>query len=103
MHYANGRPAKNGDTVLQITHQIAIGVLYNATHGNDYCNGMLAPIPGGQHTMACLADCVHFDDVLAALNLDPKKSMREQLANIRNSLILPPDQIVASVGTSVGT
>lgn len=46
MHYRNGREAKNGDTVLQIdpgTGKIsALGVLYNAQPGNDYCNGQIA-------------------------------------------------------------
>lgn len=70
MHYRNGREAKNGDTIVQldmstgkITH---LGILYNASAGNDYCNGNIAPI---QETRsgACMIDCLHVDDVAAIL------------------------------------
>jgi hypothetical protein len=83
MHYANGRPAANGDKVMQIMNrQVLIGVLYDAVPGNDYCNGTISPIPGGQHVYACLADAVHLDDVLSALNIDLKKDLRPQLAKV---------------------
>lgn len=67
MHYRNGREAKNGDKIVQlnggnITH---LGVLHDATPGNDYCNGSIAPLP--QHAGACLCDCLHVDDVTAIL------------------------------------
>jgi hypothetical protein len=69
MHYRNGREAKNGDTVLQIGFDgkvNAIGILFNATPGNDYCNGQIAPIqPAGAG--ACLVDCLHVEDILAML------------------------------------
>jgi hypothetical protein len=85
MHYANGRPAKNGDKVLQVMNRTpVIGVLYDATAGNNYCNGMLAPLSGGTHIMACLADCVHLDDVLVALNLNLNADIRAQLAKVPN-------------------
>ncbi len=85
MHYRNGREAKNGDTVIQIGEQYvdgkpvggfvkAVGVLYNATPGNDYCNGSLAPIQNIQ-TGACMCDCLHIDDVaeiLKAKELDKR-------------------------------
>lgn len=69
MHYRNGREAKNGDVILQLNldgKPNAIGVLYNATAGNDYCNGSIAPIqsiPAG----ACMVDCLHVDDVMAMM------------------------------------
>jgi hypothetical protein len=70
MHYANMRPAKNGDKVLQVMgKQVVVGVLYDAVAGNDYCNGMLAPLSGGPHVGACLADCVLLGDALHALGL----------------------------------
>ena len=70
MHYRNGREAKNGDIVLSLSgssSQIinALGVLHSATPGNDYCNGLIAPVAGP--TGACLCDCLHVDDVLAIL------------------------------------
>jgi len=69
MHYRNGREAKNGDKVVQIDglgRVAAIGVLYDATPGNDYCNGYLAPVQAAQVT-ACMVDCLHADDVAALL------------------------------------
>ena len=81
MHYANGRPATNGDRVIQIIGSAPVlAVLYGAQGGNDYCNGSLAPIlPVGG---ACLADCVHINDVLAALGIDLAGDVRAQLAKV---------------------
>ncbi len=72
MHYRNGREAKNGDTIVQLSlmndvpRPIAIGVLHNATPGNDYCNGSLAPV-NPNVVGACLCDCLHVDDLAAIL------------------------------------
>ena len=73
MHYRNGREAKNGDKIIQIggygggtPHVIALGVLFDAKPGNDYCNGDIAPIqPATVH--ACLCDCLHVDDLAELL------------------------------------
>ena len=67
MHYRNGREAKNGDRIIQIENGkvSALGVLYGAVAGNDYCNGNIAVIP--QLTGACMCDCLHVDDVNAML------------------------------------
>jgi hypothetical protein len=69
MHYRNGREAKNGDKIVQLDglgNVTALGVLYGATPGNDYCNGYIAPItPVGQY--ACMCDCLHVDDVAELL------------------------------------
>jgi hypothetical protein len=65
MHYRNGREAKNGDPIIQlsVTGKVtAVGVLYDATLGNDYCNGRIAPIQSTV-TTACLVDCLHVEDV----------------------------------------
>jgi hypothetical protein len=72
MHYRNGREAKNGDKVVKLSVHPpavieAVGVLYGATPGNDYCNGSIAPLLGGAVVMACMCDCLHFDDLAAAL------------------------------------
>jgi hypothetical protein len=68
MHYRNGREAKNGDKVIQLRMDgatiIGVGVLYDAVPGNDYCNGMVAPI---SNAGACLIDCIHVDDLVALL------------------------------------
>ena len=68
MHYRNGREAKNGDRVLQIGFdgKLVVAVLHDAVPGNDHCNGYLAPV-NGTGLGACLADCLHVDDVMALL------------------------------------
>lgn len=68
MHYRNGREAKNGDVAVKIENGkiIAVGVLYGATPGNDYCNGYLAPIQQPKE-LACMVDCLHVDDLAAIL------------------------------------
>lgn len=70
MHYRNGREAKNGDKIVSIGIEggkvEAVGVLYGATPGNDYCNGNIAPTQN-QQASACLCDCLHVDDLAAIL------------------------------------
>lgn len=70
MHYKNGREAKNGDKVvlLAVYGSPMIGILYDATAGNDYCNGRLAPIAHNDPT-ANLSECLHYDDVKTAVDL----------------------------------
>jgi hypothetical protein len=71
MHYKNGREAKNGDKVMFVNEYGAaeVGVLYDATPGNDFCNGKLAPIRGS-NSMPNLKECLHLDDVRALLKGD---------------------------------
>jgi hypothetical protein len=70
MHYKNGREAKNGDKVVLISPYAygaaVIGILYDAVTGNDTCNGRLARINNNDPTPN-LAECLHLDDVRAAL------------------------------------
>ena len=72
MHYRNGREAKNGDKIVQIggygssSQVVAVGVLYDAKPGNDYCNGNIAPIQNPV-TGACMCDCLHVDDLAELL------------------------------------
>jgi hypothetical protein len=70
MHYRNGREAKNGDKIVMLggygsgpVKIVAVGVLYDATPGNDHCNGYIAPTIGGPVHAACLCDCLHQDDL----------------------------------------
>jgi len=68
MHYANRREAKNGDKVVLFSSYASpvVGILYDATAGNDFCNGKIAvtlpndPCPN-------LKECLHLDDVLGML------------------------------------
>lgn len=80
MHYRNGREAKNGDKIVQLGEEGKIvnhGVLFDATPGNDYCNGTIAPIHG--NAGACMCDCLHVDDLAALLaekGLDKRPSVK---------------------------
>lgn len=74
MHYRNGRPAQNGDKIVSLAgygtgpvNINAIGILFDAVPGNDYCNGSIAPILGGPVVSACLCDCIHIDDLYSLL------------------------------------
>lgn len=75
MHYANGRVAKNGDRVIRIPAndygKPIIGILHDAIVGNDTCNGSLA-IPNANDPMVNLQECLHLDNLKAALG-DIKK------------------------------
>ena len=69
MHARNGRELENGETVVMLGADgkiIAVGVLHSAVPGNDYCNGLIAPIQNPV-TGACLCDCLRVDDVAAIL------------------------------------
>lgn len=67
MHYRNGREAKNGDKIVQLSggKVVGFGYLVDATPGNDYCNGSIVGF--GQPQCACMCDCLHVDDVAAIL------------------------------------
>ena len=79
MHYRNGREAKNGDIIVQLSERYtedgrtlvggfitAVGVLHSAKAGNDYCNGSIA-LTQNPATGACMCDCLHLDDIAALL------------------------------------
>jgi hypothetical protein len=68
MHYKNGREAKNGDKVVLIDAygNAAIGILYDAKAGNDFCNGKLASISPSD-PCPNLKECLHLDDVKTLL------------------------------------
>lgn len=83
MHYSNGREAKNGDKVVLFSSYAApvVGILYDATAGNDYCNGKIA-ITQPNDLCPNLKDCLHLDDVVKALGAPDK---------IPNSVQSPPE------------
>ncbi len=69
MHYANGRPAQNGDKVIVVPKwggMPQIGVLFDACEGNDSCNGNLAPIVVSDRCPN-LSECLRLDDAIAML------------------------------------
>jgi len=72
MHYANGREAKNGDTVVRLGlnpyQKTVCGILTDVIPGNDSCNGSLS-VPQTAFQMGCvnLAECLHSDDINASI------------------------------------
>ena len=68
MHYRNGREAKNGDKVILVPSygSPVVGILYDATAGNDYCNGKIAPT-STHDPCPNLKECLHLEDALDAL------------------------------------
>lgn len=68
MHYRNGREAKNGDKVVLFSgySNPVVGILYDASAGNDYCNGKLA-VTKPNDPCPNLQECLHLDDVMALL------------------------------------
>ena len=69
MHYKNGRPANNGDKVIMLGNQWrppVAGILYDAVAGNNDCNGKIA-ITTTNDPMPDLRECLHVDDVAAAI------------------------------------
>jgi hypothetical protein len=70
MHYKNGREAKNGDKVMLIPASGSppvCGILYDATAGNDYCNGRIA-VTSSNDPYPNLKECLHLDDAKALLD-----------------------------------
>lgn len=68
MHYKNGREAKNGDKVILFPAYGSpiVGILYDATPGNDFCNGKIAEMKLSDRCPD-LREVLHLDDVLANL------------------------------------
>ncbi len=78
MHYANGREAKNGDKVVLFPNYGApvAGILYDATAGNDYCNGKIAPTSPSD-PCPNLKEVLHYEDVKASsFDAIPKEETR---------------------------
>lgn len=77
MHYKNGREAQNGDKVILVQNPgfsnqvVSVGILYDATAGNDFCNGRLAPISPSD-PWPNLKECLRLDDAIAALADKPQ-------------------------------
>lgn len=73
MHYKNGREAKNGDKVMVVPSYGSpyTGILYDATAGNDYCNGKVSPA-SSRDPCPNLKEVLHMDDVIAALAAENK-------------------------------
>jgi hypothetical protein len=93
MHYANGRPAKNGDKVVLLGYGgPVVGILYDATAGNDFCNGKIA-VTKPNDPCPNLRECLHVDDVLALLPAQ-EGVLADSHPSLFNRIPLVPDTSV---------
>lgn len=72
MHYKNGRPAKAGDKVINLTHGLS-GILHTVNGTSTTCNGRLAAI-NQNDPYVTIGECLHVDDVAAATVPDSTKT-----------------------------
>lgn len=72
MHYKNGRPAKEGDKVINLTTGES-GIVHSSNAGSETCNARLAQ-PTPNDPWVTLGECLHFDDIAAAAIPDSSKS-----------------------------
>lgn len=82
MHFRNGRPAQNGDKIVQFSVEggklVNVGILHDAKPGNDFCNGSIAPTSPSV-SGACMCDCLHVDDLaelLKAAGMDKRPGVK---------------------------
>lgn len=64
MHYKNGRPAKEGDRVVNLVTGLT-GVLHSTIAASTTCNGRLAPTSQNDPYVT-IGECLHLDDIKAA-------------------------------------
>lgn len=72
MHYKNGREAKNGDKVVNLSGGL-IGILHSVNAQSTTCNGRLAPTSQND-AYVTIGECLHLDDVAAAEIPDTTKA-----------------------------
>lgn len=72
MHYKNGREAKVGDKVVNLTGGL-IGILHSVTAQSSTCNGRLAPTSQNDPYVT-IGECLHLDDISAAEVPDTTKA-----------------------------
>ena len=68
MHYKNGREAKAGDFILNLSSGTS-GILYTVNAGATSCNGRLARVTVNDEYLN-INECLHVDDIRAA-NVPP--------------------------------
>lgn len=64
MHYKNGRIAKVGDKVVNLTGGL-IGILHSVNSDSQTCNGRLAPTSQSD-AYVTIEECLLLDDIAAA-------------------------------------
>ena len=72
MHYKNGREAKAGDKVVNLSNGLA-GILHDVNAQSDTCNGRLA-VTSQNDPYVTIGECLHLDDVAAAEIPDTTKA-----------------------------
>lgn len=72
MHYKNGREAKAGDKVVNLTSGRS-GILHSTQAQSATCNGRLAQI-NENDPYVTIGECLHIDDIAKATVPDSTKS-----------------------------
>jgi len=66
MHYKNGREAKAGDKVVNVSGgSLIAGVIHSISTSSTTCNGRIAPLSQNDPYIN-ISDCLHADDIAAA-------------------------------------
>jgi hypothetical protein len=71
MHYKNGREAKAGDKVVNLSTGRA-GVLHSTSAQSETCNGRLAQVSDSDPYVT-IKECLHIDDIAKASIPDSSK------------------------------
>lgn len=71
MHYKNGREAKAGDKVVNLTQGIG-GILHSTNAQSTTCNGRIAQTSTSDPYVN-INECLHVDDIAAANIPDSSK------------------------------
>ena len=67
MHYKNGREAKAGDKVVSVNNgNVTTGIVHSLQAGGGTCNARVAPTSQSD-AYVTLSDCLHVDDLAAAI------------------------------------
>lgn len=64
MHYKNGRMAKEGDVVVNLSNKVC-GILHSTNPGSTTCNGRIA-MTSQNDPYVTIGECLHMDDIVAA-------------------------------------
>lgn len=75
MHYKNGREAKVGDKVVNLSGGL-IGILHSVTAQSSTCNGRLA-ITSQNDPYVTIGECLLLDDIAAAEIAPPNLTKTE--------------------------
>lgn len=85
MHYKNGRPANEGDSVIAPVYRggtlkPTAGVIHSIAPGSQSCNAQVNTITPGRVESTCVTvgDCYHAEDAFNAIDSKPEPAKDTQ-------------------------